>query len=88
MFLLDGYNTLVDFEFSLDILEGKPCVIVESSDGANPARGVKRRNPDYNKLIGLIPQRLKAVRVRITAIVLDSQPVADLPTCERIAELD
>ena len=88
MFLLDGHNLLVDSEFSLDILEGRPCVIVESSGGANPARGVKRRNPDYNKLVGLILQRLKAANVGITGIVLDSQPVADLPISERTAELD
>ncbi len=88
MFLLDGHNALVDSEFSLGILEGTPCVIVESSGGSNPARGVKRRNPDYNKLVGLILQRLKAAEVRITGIVLDSQPVADLPISERTAQLD
>ena len=51
MFLLDDENELVDAEYSLDLLEKSPCIVIESSGGANSARGIKRRNPDYNKLL-------------------------------------
>ncbi len=88
MYLLDARNMVVDSEFSLDTLEDKLCIVIESSGGANPTRGVKRRNPDYNKLVGLIFQRLKMADVCITGIVLDSLPVADLPVSERTAEID
>ena len=88
MFLLDDDNNLVDSEFSLDVLDGSPCLIVESSGGASPTRGVTRRNPDYNKLLDLLFQRLAAVKVRITAVVLDSNRVTTVPVSERIATLD
>lgn len=87
MYLLDSQNQIVDAECSFDIFEGSPCVVVESSGGANPARGVKRRNPDYNKLLSLLFERLAASQVQITNVLLDSSRVADLPVEERIAKL-
>jgi hypothetical protein len=88
MFILDDNNTLVDSEFSLDLLDDSPCVIVESSGGANPSRGVTRRNPDYNKLVGLLLQRLAVTNTRITAVVLDSSRVAHVPVTDRTATFD
>ncbi|MEJ7591179.1 MAG: HNH endonuclease [Planctomycetaceae bacterium] len=88
MFLLDDDNKLVDSEFSLDIIDESPCLIVESSGGANPARGVTRRNPDYNKVLGLLLQRLAAAATRITAVVLDSNRVANVAISDRIATLE
>jgi hypothetical protein len=88
VFLLDDDNTLVDSEFSLDVLDGSPCVIVESSGGANRARGVTRRNPDYNKLLGLLLHRLAAAHTQITAVVLDSSRVANVAIPDRTASLD
>lgn len=83
MFLRDDNNELVDSEFSLDVLADAQCVIVASSGGANPARDVVRRNPDYNKLVGLLLQRLAKAGVRLTAVVLDSRRVVELPVNER-----
>src|SRR4051812_36821370 len=88
MYLVDEDNKPVDAEFSLDVLDSVPCVVVESSGGANPARGVKRRNPDYNKLLNIVLSRLAAAGVRITQIVLDSENVEDLPIADRVATLD
>lgn len=88
VFLRDDNNTLVDSEFSLDLLDDSPCVIVESSGGANPARGVTRRNPEYNKLVGLLLRRLAENNTRLTAVVLDSSRVADIPISDRTATLD
>ncbi len=88
MYLLDDENALVDSEFSLGILNESPCVIIESSGGANPTRGVPRRNPDYNRLIGLILKRLAAIQIQVTAILLDSSRVVDLAISDRIAKLD
>ncbi|MDF7823300.1 HNH endonuclease [Pontiellaceae bacterium B12227] len=88
MYLLDENNQLIDSECSLDMLDGEQCLIIESSGGANPARGVTRRNPDYNKLVGLVLRRLAGASVRITRVVLDSKKVEDLPIEDRIAVLD
>ena len=88
MFLLDDDNVLVDSEFSLDVLDKSPCLIVESSGGANRARGVTRRNPDYNRLLDLLLQRLAAAATQITAVVLESSRVANVPISDRIATLD
>lgn len=88
MFLLDEQNKIVDAECSLDLFEGFPCVVVESSGGASPARGVKRRNPDYNKLLNLIFRRLALSGIKITKVVLDSAKVSKIPVEERIAKLD
>ena len=88
MFLLDDENELVDAEFSLDLLEESPCIVIESSGGANSARGIKRRNPDYNKLLNLLFRRLAASGIQITRVVLDSSKVSSIPVAERIAILD
>src|SRR5690606_27482218 len=60
----------------------------ESSGGANPKRGLKRRNPEYNKLLNILFSRLAGAGIRITRVVLDSEKVADLPISERVAKLD
>jgi hypothetical protein len=88
VFLHDDNNTLVDSEFSLDLLDDSPCVIVESSGGANPVRGVTRRNPDYNKLVGLLLRRLASSNTRVTAVVLDSSRVSDIPIPDRTATFE
>ncbi len=63
-------------------------MIVESSGEANPSRGVIRRNPDYNKLVGLLLQRLAISSTRLTAVVLDSNRVADILIADRTATFD
>ncbi len=88
MFLLDDQNKIVDAEYSLDLFEESPCVVIESSGGANPARGIKRRNPDYNKLLSLVFRRLAVSGIQITQVVLDSSKVSNIPVEERIAILD
>jgi len=88
MYLLDDQNRIVDAECGLDVFEGSPCVVVESSGGANPARGVKRRNPDYNKLLSLIFTRLALSGIEITRVILDSNKVSDIPIEDRVANLD
>lgn len=79
MYLRDDNNEIIDAECSFDLFVGAPCVVVESSGGANPARGVKRRNPDYNKLLGLLFYRLAKTGAKITRVVLDSSKVSGLP---------
>lgn len=88
MYLIDDQDNIVDAECSLALLEGAPCIVVESSGGANPNRGVTRRNPDYNKLLNLIFARLAKSNTRITRLVLDSSKVASVPIGDRIAVLD
>lgn len=88
MYLLDENNAPVDAELSLDLVDFEICVVVESSGGANPKRGVKRRNPEYNKLLNILFSRLAGEGIRITRVVLDSEKVADLPVSERVAKLD
>lgn len=87
MYLLDDNNEIIEAECSFDQFEGSPCVVIESSGGANPARGVKRRNPDYNKLLGVLFQRLAKSNAQITRVVLDSSKVSSLPVDERVAKL-
>ncbi|MCP5141229.1 MAG: HNH endonuclease [Gammaproteobacteria bacterium] len=87
MNLLDNQDHLLDAELSLDVLDGAHCIVIESSGGANRARGVKRRNPDYNKLLGLLFERLAAAGISVTNVVLDSTTVSELPIQERSAKL-
>lgn len=87
MFIRDDNNELVDSECSLDQFEGAPCVVVESSGGASPRRGIARRNPDYNQLLGLLFQRLAKTGTQITRVILDSRRVSELPVDERVVEV-
>lgn len=87
MFLRDDDNEIVEAECSFDQFEGAPCIVVESSGGANPARGVKRRNPDYNKLLGLLLYRLAKTGAQISRVVLDSSKVSAIPVEQRVANL-
>jgi hypothetical protein len=87
MNLVDRKNRVLDAECSIDVFEGAPCVVVESSGGSNPSRGVVRRNPDYNKLLMALFERLAMSRVKITKVVLDSAKVANIPIAERVAKL-
>jgi hypothetical protein len=88
MYLKDNDGRIVDSEFSLDVESGAHCVVVESSGGSNPSNGVKRRNPEYNRLLNILLQRLRDAGALISAIVLDSKPVEGLPIEERVAKLD
>lgn len=88
MYLLDEKKELVDAEFSLGLVDSDHCIVVESSGGANQARGVKRRNPDYNKLLSALFSRLAQAKIRISRVVLDSERVATVPVQDRVAELD
>jgi len=87
MNLLDSEGQVIDAECSIDILEGASCVVVESSGGGNPAKGVSRRNPDYNKLLSVLLRRLSDSEIKITKIVLDSAKVMDLAIDDRTAKL-
>jgi hypothetical protein len=87
MYLLDDDNCVVDSECSLGHFDGSPCVVIESSGGASPSRGIKRRNPDYNKLLGLLFRRLARAHNRITRVILDSSKVANLPVVERVVRV-
>jgi hypothetical protein len=88
MFLLDDNNELIDSEISIDLLDDVPCVIIESSGGANPARDISRRNPDYNKLVEVVLKRLAACNIHIIAVVLDSSRVSNIPIADRTIHLD
>lgn len=88
MYLLDNDNNIVDAEFSFDFLNSEYCIVVESSGGSNPNRGIKRRNPEYDKLLNLIFTRLRLCGIQITQIILDSEKVAHLSVSERIVNLD
>lgn len=88
MYLVDAHGHVVDAECSLDVFHGDPCLVVESSGGANLARGVSRRNPDYNKLLRLVFERLSLIDVHITRIVLDSSKVAAVPVDDRVVRLE
>ena len=83
MFVVDDTGAAVDAECSLDILEEMPCIVVESSGGAMPSRGVTRRNPGYNKLLTLLFSRLASQGVRLTRVILDSNRVQAMPLTER-----
>lgn len=88
MHIRDDHGKLVDSECSLDHFDGAPCIVVESSGGSVPARGIKGRNPDYNKLLGLLFNRLAASGNRISRVILDSSKVADLPVSDRVVDLE
>ena len=49
--------------------------------------GVKRRNPDYNKLLSVLFTRLAKLGSQINRVVLDSKKVINLPLEDRIAKL-
>lgn len=87
MYLRDDKNGIINAECSFDQFEGSPCVVIESSGGANPTRGVTRRNPDYNKLLGFLFHRLAKSDTQIIRVVLDSSRVSGLPVKERVATL-
>lgn len=87
MYLRDDNNEIIDAECGFDQFAGSPCVVIESSGGASPTRGVKRRNPDYNKLLGLLFYRLAQTGAQITRVVLDSSKVSGLPIEQRVANL-
>lgn len=88
MYLLDEMENIVDAELSLGVIDSEHCIIVESSGGSNPNRGIIRRNPQYNKLLSLIFMRLNHAGIQISKIVLDSERVANLPVSERTVLLD
>lgn len=88
MYLLDDSGRLVDSEFSLDVYNGATCVIVESSGGANPSAGVKRRNPHYNELVSILLTRIGRSGALISRVVLESKPVEELPIEDRTAHLN
>lgn len=88
MYLLDGDGNIVDAEFSFDFFNSEFCIVVESSGGSNPNRGIKRRNPEYDKLLTLIFTRLKEYGIPISQIVLSSAKVAHLPVSEKVVELN
>lgn len=87
MYLRDDNNEIINAECSFDVFEGSPCVVIESSGGASPNLGVKRRNPDYNKLLGLLFHRLAKTDAQITRVILDSSKVSALPVEARVANL-
>lgn len=88
MYLRDENNRLVDSECSVDVFEGAPCIVIESSGGRSKTRGIDRRNPDYNKLLSLVFRRLANMDARITQVVLDSRRASRFPVHERIVQLD
>lgn len=88
MYLFDDKKEFVDAEFSLDQVDAEHCIVIESSGGSNPTQGVRRRNPEYNKLTSILFSRLAQSKIRVTRIVLDSAKVASVPVDERVAELD
>ncbi len=87
MYLRDDNNERINAECSFNLFEGSPCVVIESSGGASPTRGVKRRNPDYNKLLGLLFHRLAKTGAQITRVILDSSKLSALPVEARVANL-
>jgi hypothetical protein len=86
MYLRDNNNSVIDSEFSLDVLDGGPCVVIESSGGASRSQDSPRRNPEYNKLLGHLLQRLATLEVAIAGIVLDSRRVFELPISDRMVQ--
>lgn len=88
MYLLDDLGEVINSECSLSQFEGEPCLTIESSGGASPSRGVERRNPDYNKLLGVLFARLAETGTRISRVVLDSSKVSNLSVSERIVKTD
>ncbi len=88
MFLRNDVGEIVDSEFSIDVQDERTCIVIESSGGSSPSRGVSRRNPDYNALVGTVLQRLARAGTPIEEIILDSAKVASLPVAERRVDLD
>lgn len=88
MYIFDDNEQMVDAECSVDQFEGLPCIVVESSGGASPTRGIKRRNPDYNELLGLLLSRLAEADTRITRVILDTRRVSGIPLEERVVRVD
>jgi hypothetical protein len=87
MYLYDENDKIIDAECGFDRFGGSPCIVIESSGGADPTRGVNRRNPDYNRLLSLLFHRLAKADAQITCVVLDSGKVSDLPVDKRVANL-
>jgi hypothetical protein len=86
MYLIDD-NQVVNAEFSFDFEDQSQCIIVESSGGANRSQGVRRRNPDYNQLLGLLFKRLGHLNVKIKSVLLESRRVLGLPASKRVVSL-
>ena len=86
MYLLDDNGKVIDSECSLDLLEGRHCIVIESSGGSNPARDIKRRNPGYNDLLAAVIRRLAAIDVPVVGIYLDSRIVRDIPLGQRLVD--
>lgn len=88
MNLRDDNGRVINADFSLSFMDGRPSIIVESSGGASRKSGRGRRNPDYNDLMSLLLRRLASRRIAIESIVLASAKVADFPISERIAKTE
>jgi hypothetical protein len=88
MYLRDNNSMVIDSEFSLDVLDRTPCVVIESSGGASQTQDRPRRNPDYNNLLRHLLQTLATLEVDIAGVILDSRRVAELPLSDRIVQTD
>lgn len=88
MYLYDDKNQIINAECSIDQVQGIPCVVIESSGGGNANQDVRRRNPEYNKLLSVLLYRLVKTGTQITSVVLDAINVADIPIAQRVANLN
>ena len=87
-YLVDDSGMLVNARFDLSESHSDPFVIVESSGGANRTSQTSRRNPDYNKLVRILFERLAAMDVLVNAVILESAKVSNLQIKDRTVQLD
>ena len=87
-YLVDDGGMLVNARFDLSGSDTDPFVIVESSGGAKKASQTSRRNPDYNKLVRILFEKLAAMNVLINAVILESAKVSNLQKEDRTVQLD
>ena len=85
MYLLDKNGKPVNAEFSFSSIAGNFSIMVESSGGATARRD--RRNPEYNKLVGILLERLQAHSISITGVFLESTRYQALPVNKRTVDV-
>lgn len=85
MHIISDAGHVIDADMSLSIVDGQPCIIIESSGGASATR--PRRNPEYNLLVTTVLQRLAKHGVDLTGIYLESAKVASLSAADRLLSM-
>ena len=83
--LLDESTNELDAEFDLAFEQGSLRIVLHARGGSQSAGG--RTNPDYERLLQLLLERLKIAGCQLLDVRLASRQVAHLPAIRRRIEL-